>query len=101
MEQALADALQDTVSELELAQSALESLRSEYETVYGDFVRLKYNNVDNVWRYFPAHCPEFQFLPVVDLVLAESVSAVGDYTLGQTIGQVAAYHLTVIFWLFE
>ena len=88
MEQTLAEVLQDTVTELELAQSALDNLRTEYDIACAGFSRLKYNTVDNVWRYFPAHCPEFQFLPAVDLALEESANGAGGYTLGQTIGQV-------------
>lgn len=83
----LPELLQATIGELEKTQQALSDLKTENALLATKFSNLKYNSVDTVWRYFPAHCPEFTFLPPVDLDLRESLHRVGEYTLGQVIGE--------------
>ena len=87
MDVSLPEVLKRTLSELSRTQHALECLKSEHEALVGKFSKLRYTNIDTVWRFFPQYSNEFQYLPKVDLTLKESHRRVGGYSIGQVVGE--------------
>jgi serine/threonine protein kinase len=77
-------ALIEALAEVEQRKAQLQAT---HDALLKAYVRQKYDAVENVWRVLPQHCPIFKFLPRMNAKLLESDDIVGQYYLGEKIGE--------------